>query len=88
MNLEPDLVRIQARQLQPEMILFDGAQEPAENADWTRLMRDKHFHSVASLPRNSWHVIVPRRLYPEVTSFIRTLQNSVRGMNFRIGDPE
>lgn len=89
MNLCPDLVKIPARELQPELIFFEGTTRVTPRyADWTSQMRNVRFHSTASLRRGSWFVIAPRNVMNDAANFVRTLQNSVKDMGFTIENPE
>lgn len=87
MNLSPELVKIEARVMDPEVIIFQGDRVRSENADWTQPMRNQTFHKTATLGRHRWHVVVARQHMGDAQNFVRTLQKAVGKMGFYIETP-
>ena len=88
LRLDKQLVTLPGRVLPPEKIVFGGNQMvPAGNqSDWTREVRNKQMFTTGRLQR--WYIIAPSRLMRDTESFVNTMRNSVRQMQFQIANPE
>lgn len=88
MNLDRNLVEVQARELPFEPIVFADGREVSGtiDADWTRDFRNNKLFTVVEL--RNWHVVVPRRADRETRDFVRVLQDAVRSMGMIIRDPK
>uniref|UniRef100_A0A0K8TM02 Piwib n=1 Tax=Tabanus bromius TaxID=304241 RepID=A0A0K8TM02_TABBR len=86
MSLDPNLVEFKGRMLKPENIVFgEGSKVPAENADWTRSLRDHAPFTSVDLRR--MYVIAPNRSMREANDFVRCLIEAARGMRMNIAQP-
>lgn len=87
MQLDRELVTLNARELEPEEIVFGpNASRGTIEADWTRAMRNNKLHTVVQL--DNWFLVAPMSVRRESNDFIRILQESVRGMGMRIASPK
>ncbi|CAH2108301.1 unnamed protein product [Euphydryas editha] len=88
MKLSNTLVRIKGRQLPVESIVQGGVRYQAgtTNEGWTRDMRSKSLHVIATVP--SWVVITPDRQRRDTESFVELIMKTGNGVGFRMPRPD
>lgn len=87
LKLDQALVEVSGRELNQESILFEGRDVPGKvEADWTSEFRNNRLFT--TIPLNNWSLVTPRRSSREAVGFVRVLQDAVRNMGMRIGEPK
>ncbi len=79
MEMEREIVSVQARQLDREMILFgdDVRVEADANADWTRSIKTSQMYRVKSMQR--WALVYPTYSEEAVREFVGALITTAKG---------
>lgn len=88
LQLDRDLVQIQARQL-PSRLIQLGQQRTEEprNADWTSAFQGRH-SMFRSEQLKRWSMVIPNNLKTDAQEFLRCLQQVANGMKFEVSNPQ
>lgn len=88
LELNRDLVTINARQLASRMIQLGGNQkaEP-RNADWTTAFQGRH-SMFRSVRLDRWTAVIPNSLRRDADDFLKCLIEVARGMRFDVAEPQ
>ncbi|KAL0280141.1 UNVERIFIED_CONTAM: hypothetical protein PYX00_001523 [Menopon gallinae] len=88
MTLDKDLVRIPARELDPENIVVGGGVKfsSGPDSDWTKKLRSGPMLKNGTV--NEWAVIVPGRMRGELLPFLDSLKRASSGMDFMLPPPK
>lgn len=84
MELEQELMTVDARELPPEPIIFGDGVETTTNAKGEWILSNSMYKSV---PINRWMCIFPAKLADETKSFISALNGACAQMNSEITEP-
>lgn len=88
MELARDLIRIDARELTQEKILFGNSQsmQNTSRVNWTsELMRANFFSQV---DMNKWAVVCPQRFEQTINNFLMCLKQAAKSINYGLNRPE
>lgn len=89
LDLEPNLVQIEARQLASEEIkLGEGRNVRAERGSWMNALQGTNsMYRSEDLPDNRWVFIIPERMRRDAEEFLKVLRQVSQGMRFAVGQP-
>lgn len=88
LQLNPDLVTINARHLQTRLIqLGDNKTEEPRNADWTNAFQGRH-SMFRSVRLERWTVVIPNNLKKDADDFLNCIIQVAGGMRFEVAQPQ
>jgi aubergine-like protein len=88
-QLQPDLITLQARELDQENIIFGNDRKFAsdsKNVDWTNPMKTNEMYFNVDMTR--WGIIYPRRAAGDTEVFVKLLSEVARGMRYNMAQPK
>jgi len=92
MELNPNLVPINGRRLDPEFVILGNRNKPYQcdaQADWTTKVYDRTFGGLfRPQPILKWMFICPERDFPICSRFLSAMQQAAPGLKLDLRDPK